>query len=574
MDGADARESRATGRLAAWVTAVLLTSAAGAVAALLVVAAGPEDVDPSESPLILSVARQLVAGPWSLYGPFGGRNPLVLIHAPLYYRLAALATWPMTRAGLSPTTSALASGRSLSFLAFLATLWGLDRLACVGGAHRRAGVWSAALFASAPLLGGLPVAVRPDMLAVALQVAGVTLVLEALTSPRPLGGRVVAAYGLFGLSLCVKQHMMAAPLLSTVFLLRASRLRKPPSRVLGKGCLLAMAVVLLVYGAEEIVTGGQMSRAVFLAASNVPKVHPAGWDFLGIVLVGVAHWSYGLLTLLAAAGVAAAGSRPGWGRRTLVAAGTGLITLIAAVSAWHVAVPLKSYIYAVLIAEQLVLALLLAPSILIAARLVLGGRVDAALWVYLAGETAVMTALGLSSTGAWFNYAMLATAIACVLTGRAMSRAFDAAGPRALVPVAVAVLILPAVAAAHVFEQNSLRTMDRLATQALLNHHQAGPGEVFFAARPGDNRVQGRPELVFDDWLYPVFERSGQAEPLASWLVPVVAAGPVRVIILRSESTTLPGTTIGFRRLGYVPDSQAGPFYSWRRLRNRPGESR
>ncbi len=39
---------------------------------------------------MLSVARQLVFGPSELYGPFGGSNPLVLIHAPLYYRAAAL----------------------------------------------------------------------------------------------------------------------------------------------------------------------------------------------------------------------------------------------------------------------------------------------------------------------------------------------------------------------------------------------------------------------------------------------------------------------------------------------------
>ena len=36
-----------------------------------------------ESPLILSVARQLVNGPSELYGPFGGGNPLVLIRAAL-----------------------------------------------------------------------------------------------------------------------------------------------------------------------------------------------------------------------------------------------------------------------------------------------------------------------------------------------------------------------------------------------------------------------------------------------------------------------------------------------------------
>ena len=86
-----------------------------------------------ESPLLLSVARQLESGPRGLYGPYGGRYPLVLIHAPLYYRLAALAGWPLYRAGFDPVTAALAAGRLLSALGFLATLAAAYRLARLGG---------------------------------------------------------------------------------------------------------------------------------------------------------------------------------------------------------------------------------------------------------------------------------------------------------------------------------------------------------------------------------------------------------------------------------------------------------
>ncbi len=53
-------------------------------------ALGREDVEALESPLVLPIAAELTAGPWRLYGPYGGDNPLVLIHAPLYYHLAAL----------------------------------------------------------------------------------------------------------------------------------------------------------------------------------------------------------------------------------------------------------------------------------------------------------------------------------------------------------------------------------------------------------------------------------------------------------------------------------------------------
>ena len=32
------------------------------------------------------------------------------------------------------------------------------------------------------------------------------------------------------------------------------------------------------------------------------------------------------------------------------------------------------------------------------------------------------------------------------------------------------------------------------------------PMPIFFADRPGLNRVHGRADLVYDPWLYPVFE--------------------------------------------------------------------
>src|SRR4051794_37688270 len=100
-------ERRASGWTSAWVTAGLAAPAAVALAFRIGLALGPEDTDALESPLVLPVARQLTEGPWELYGPFGGRNPLVLIHAPLYYRLAALAAWPLARSGLDPVSAAL-----------------------------------------------------------------------------------------------------------------------------------------------------------------------------------------------------------------------------------------------------------------------------------------------------------------------------------------------------------------------------------------------------------------------------------------------------------------------------------
>ena len=46
----------------------------------------------------------------------------------------------------------------------------------------------------------------------------------------------------------------------------------------------------------------------------------------------------------------------------------------------------------------------------------LGGWLDAALWAYWAGEMALTVVLWRLSTGGWFNYALQAVVIACVLT--------------------------------------------------------------------------------------------------------------------------------------------------------------
>ena len=89
--------------LSAWITTVLTASAVVFLVFRVSLGLGEADTDLYESPLMLSVARQLIAGPTDLYGPFGGRNPLVLIHAPLYYRLAALTAWPMARRGCTPS---------------------------------------------------------------------------------------------------------------------------------------------------------------------------------------------------------------------------------------------------------------------------------------------------------------------------------------------------------------------------------------------------------------------------------------------------------------------------------------
>lgn len=61
----------------AGIALLLAGSATIVIGFRLSIALGTEDIDRYESPLMLSVARQLVVGPGELYGPFGGANPLV-----------------------------------------------------------------------------------------------------------------------------------------------------------------------------------------------------------------------------------------------------------------------------------------------------------------------------------------------------------------------------------------------------------------------------------------------------------------------------------------------------------------
>ncbi len=119
-----------------WITAILAIAATVMVAYGISIAVQKPDTEPLESPLMLAVARQLIHGPSELYGPFGARNPLVIIHAPLYYHLAALLAWPLFGAGVDAVTAALIAGRGLSFLGFCGTMAAAYRLVRLRRRHR------------------------------------------------------------------------------------------------------------------------------------------------------------------------------------------------------------------------------------------------------------------------------------------------------------------------------------------------------------------------------------------------------------------------------------------------------
>ena len=164
MNGAAKSSERPRAWICAWAGTAISIGAAVAVAYGIWLGLGTADTEPLESPLMLSVARQLEHGPWSLYGPFGRQNPLVLIHAPLYYHLAAFLAWPLWRAGIDSITAARLAGRAISLFGLVLTGWSAFRIARLDAARRRAGWWAACLIASAPVLGAMPYTVRSDIL--------------------------------------------------------------------------------------------------------------------------------------------------------------------------------------------------------------------------------------------------------------------------------------------------------------------------------------------------------------------------------------------------------------------------
>jgi hypothetical protein len=550
----------------AWITAVLAISAAITLGFWLVMALGGGDTEALESPLMLSVARQLVAGPGELYGPFGGHNPLVLIHAPLYYRVAALSAWPMARAGLEPVTAARVAGRSLSALGLVATLAAAYRLARLGGGARRAGWWSILLIASAPVLSGQPFAVRPDMAGVALQTTGVLLVLSALGGGSGAGRRVIWGYAAFGLAACVKQHMVATAAVSTILLLLAGRGSQVRLGAIVRGLAVGVGIGAFVYGVEWVMTGGRIWEAAFVAARDVGRVHPGGWDHMSIVLLALLNRAIGLIVLLSAVGLARVAASPGIGRKVLLVIGLVLIVPIIVALGLHSVWNRVELGIVVALAACVLMVVIFPACALIERSALLGDRIDAALWVCTAAELALATVCYYLSTGSWMNYAIQSVVFGAVLTARAASRVEHTSPSRRILrPAALVVVTVLVSAYNHLFDAEIQMRGERAAAEKIFAHLNQPPSAFFFIDRPGFNRAGGRLDLVYDDWLYPVFESLRLAEPRSGWLGQSLRSGSVRAVVGTSPSSRIEGTGLDLRRLGYHPDVSVGPFFVWTR---------
>ena len=95
-------------------------------------------------------------------------------------------------------------------------------------------------------------------------------------------------------------------------------------------------------------------------------------------------------------------------------------------------------------------------------------------------------------------------------------------------PAALAALAMLA-SSLHGLKETAQRATRRVRPwlERIYEHLEQPRSSYFFTDHPGFNRLNGRLELVYDDWLYPVFESLGLAEPRSPWLGPALAGtGP------------------------------------------------
>ncbi len=555
-------------RVSVLVTVILAISAAISVGYRLSIAASVDDNEALESVLLLPIARQLTAGPSELYGPFGRDNPLVLIHPPLYYRISALGAWILARTGLDPIPAAMAAARALAFLSFLGLLVASARLARLDGAPARVGWWAALMIAGSYAFGTFAIAARPDTLGLALQTLGIVLTLSAVCGEARRSGRVLAAYAAFALAFCVKQSLVASAVVSTVLLATAAVRGRLPAKAFERGVIVALAVTISIYGADYLVTNGRTIQAVFITAAEVSRVRPADQGRVEVILFELAAWSAGLFALFLAAGLAMVASRPGWLRRAFVATAGTAAAVMMLILIWQCQYSPPNQL--LLTGGAAGMSLLLVVCALIEPRVLLGGRLDAALWAYWAAEFALTVVLCRSSTGSWTNYAIQGIVLGGILTARALSRALDRRPPAfSLIPAAVALVLVLRIVVADVLILRDERRLEYRRFDLVFRILGNDRRDFFFVDNPGVNRVHGRVDLVYDPWLYPVFEVSGGAQRRSTWLGPILESGAVRYVISRTDSPRIDGVAQTLPELGYRVTSQINQLNVWEHASSR-----
>jgi hypothetical protein len=278
----------------------------------------------------------------------------------------------------------------------------------------------------------------------------------------------------------------------------------------------------------------------------------------------------GIILLLAASSLAAVTATAGHRRTLLTAAGGALIGLVAALTIVQIFAA-TARISNLIVFGLAVAMVCFAPIFAVALGRAWRARgIDLAFALYLAGELAMTAFLVRQSTGAWYNYAVQGMLFASILAARALARTVERPLPaRAVLTVALAVLAVPAFALTDAKEIIARRRAESVLTRRLFERVDEKPDAVFFVDRPGLNRAHGRTDLVYDPWLYPVFESLGIAEPRSIWLARALESGPIRAIVTSAPQTRIEGIPAGLPELGYALRPRIGPWLVWTR-RPRP----
>ncbi|MDB5350413.1 MAG: hypothetical protein JWN86_1660 [Planctomycetota bacterium] len=526
------------------VSASLLASAVVYLGYHAWIAFDADDTNHLETPLALAVARQLHDGPSTLYGPFSGTDPLVLIHAPLYYRLAGLGAWPIARMGASSIVAALIAGRTLSLIGMILILIAAGRIATQDRESRLVGAWAALLTATSPVFGSFAFTVRPDTLGIAFQTIGFGLVLRAILSRgkdahRPGWSGFKSESGemesspshawslplaglMFGLAVCAKQHLIVAAGVAAILLLISAFRGRLSFGLVTVSFLLGLLVPAAYYGWEQYVTDGRMADSVVQLPSQLRKIAPADWSHVREVFLTVAKLSVGLIALALS-------------------------------------------------------VLFVSPR-----RAIVGTRLDATLWVVLLAEIAAMIPLCLGSTGAWVNYAMPAFVWAAILVARAAIRVLDA--PKlgvssVVIGLAAFVLFANDVRLAEI-SYSFRRDGHQLISQVLADPTVAGTprNRRYFVGQPQLNRLYGRTDLAHDEWLYASYEAAHMAEPRSQWLLAALTGNdpvlghappdPVTLVVVPSDlkrGDFVYGLDVALPHLGYKNIQQYGRYAVWLR---------
>lgn len=499
------------------LTAAVLAVAAAAAIQVgyhAAIGLGADDVGPFETVLARAVAGHFEAGvgPGRFYGPFDGAYPSVLMHAPLYYRLAALVAWPFVALGGEPLACSLFAGRALSALGTTLLLWLTFRLARLDGAGRRAGWVSALLLGASPLFGNLMTMLRPDALGVALQTAVAWLGLRAIGEGEPAARRVrllVLAAVLAALGFLMKQHNVTVAAALGPLVLLAWRRGVLPARAIACAIVAGLGTVALVLAVETVVTGGRMGQTVFVYPSGPFRaINYAGWVHVGSVFDITARRS------LALVGLAVAGA---WivGRRVLV------------------------------------------PTL------------DRVLLLFLGVELVALVPLCLYNAGAASNYALQAAVFASMLVGRLLDRAASIAPDRrgwvGSAAAFAAGAFLLAADGRWIVQAEGLRRREREAASAIAGD-DVSPASRYFVERQHLNRLHGRSAMIHDDWLYGAFEQVGGAEPRRVWLRAALVDGPIREVVTPARlPSRVPGVEEPLDALGYREVARVADFCVWRR---------